>query len=130
MQIQYAKKHLFFLLFIVCFSVNAQNRGLTNTSVSKYAKMNSTDIDAVHWTNGFWNERYAIIKDTMIQSMWHTLKDADLSHAYRNFEIAAGQCDGTHSGPPFHDGDFYKFFEGVASVYAQTKDPKLDKMMD
>jgi uncharacterized protein len=132
MQMQYAKKHFFFLFlfFIFCFSVNAQNRGLTNTSVSKYAKMNSTDIDAVHWTNGFWNERYAIIKDTMIQSMWRTLKDADLSHAYRNFEIAAGQCDGTHSGPPFHDGDFYKFFEGVASVYAQTKDPKLDKMMD
>ena len=66
----------------------------------------------------------------MIQSMWHTLNNAELSHSYRNFEIAAGTCDGTHCGPPFHDGDFYKFFEGVASVYAQTKDPKLDKMMD
>lgn len=126
-------KKTFLLLLIIAtasVSLSAQNRGLTNTSASKYAKMSSVDIDAVHWTNGFWNERYAIIKDTMIQSMWHTLKDADLSHAYRNFEIAAGNCDGTHVGPPFHDGDFYKFFEGVASVYAQTKDPKLGKMMD
>ncbi|MFT3751534.1 MAG: glycoside hydrolase family 127 protein [Paludibacter sp.] len=123
-----------FLTAFVCIigfgTTHAQNRGLTNTSASKYAKMSSVDIDAVHWTNGFWNERYAIIKDTMIQSMWHTLKDADLSHAYRNFEIAAGHCDGTHIGPPFHDGDFYKFFEGVAFVYAQTHDPKLGKMMD
>lgn len=126
----FMKQLLYILLLISAICLNAQNRGLTNTSVSKFSKMQSTDIDAVHWTNGFWNERYAIIKDTMIQSMWHTLKDADLSHSFRNFEIAAGQCNGTHCGPPFHDGDLYKFFEGVASVYAQTKDPKLDKMMD
>lgn len=118
------------VLFVGNLTLNSQNRGITNTSASKYVKMNSTDIDAVHWTNGFWNERYAIIKDTMIQSMWHTMKNTDLSHAFRNFEIAAGNTDGTHCGPPFHDGDFYKFLEGVASVYAQTKDPKLDKMMD
>ncbi|MEZ5005865.1 MAG: glycoside hydrolase family 127 protein [Bacteroides graminisolvens] len=33
-------------------------------------------------------------------------------------------------GPPFHDGDFYKWLEGVASVYAVTKDPKLNTLMD
>ena len=119
-----------FLIALVSMSVVAQNRGLTNTSVSKYTKMSSANIDAVHWTNGFWGERFGVFKDTMIFSMWRTLKDADLSHAYRNFEIAAGQCNGTHCGPPFHDGDFYKFLEAVAVVYAQTKDPKLDKMMD
>jgi DUF1680 family protein len=119
-----------FLITLVSVSVVAQNRGLTNTSVSKYTKMSSANIDAVHWTNGFWGERFGVFKDTMIISMWRTLKDADLSHAYRNFEIAAGQCNGTHCGPPFHDGDFYKFLEAVAVIYAQTKDPKLDKMMD
>ena len=119
-----------FLITLVSVSVVAQNRGLTNTSVSKYTKMSSANIDAVHWTNGFWGERFGVFKDTMIFSMWRTLKDADLSHAYRNFEIAAGQCSGTHCGPPFHDGDFYKFLEAVAVIYAQTKDPKLDKMMD
>ena len=126
-------KKIFFISFLIALvsvSVVAQNRGLTNTSVSKYTKMSSANIDAVHWTNGFWGERFGVFKDTMIFSMWRTLKDADLSHAYRNFEIAAGQCNGTHCGPPFHDGDFYKFLEAVAVIYAQTKDPKLDKMMD
>lgn len=118
------------VMILVFVSISAQNRGLTNTSASKYTKMSSTNIDAVHWTNGFWGERFGVFKDTMIFSMWRTLKDADLSHAYRNFEIAAGQCNGTHCGPPFHDGDFYKFLEAVAVIYAQTKDPKLDKMMD
>src|SRR5690606_41590540 len=33
-------------------------------------------------------------------------------------------------GPSFHDGDFYKIMEGMASVYATTKDKKLDKQMD
>lgn len=118
------------LIFLGTIHAFAQTRGVTNTSVSQFAKMTSTNINAVKWTNGFWAERYAIISDTMIMSMWNTLKDADLSHAFRNFEIAAGECNGTHCGPPFHDGDFYKFFEGVASVYAVTKNPKLDKMMD
>jgi len=118
------------LIFLGTIHAFAQTRGVTNTSVSQFTKMTSTNVDAVKWTNGFWAERYAVISDTMIMSMWNTLKDADLSHAFRNFEIAAGECDGTHCGPPFHDGDFYKFFEGVASVYAVTKNPKLDKMMD
>lgn len=124
------KRILLLFVIILFVSAQAQNRGLTNTSQSTFSRLYSPDIDAVHWTNGFWNERFAVIRDTMIMSMWHTLKDENLSHAFRNFEIAAGQCIGTHCGPPFHDGDFYKFFEGLASVYAQTKDPKLGKMMD
>lgn len=124
------KKAFLFLALMVCIGISAQQRGMTNTSASKFAKMTSTDIDAVHWTNGFWSERFNVFKDTMILNMWKTLKDEELSHSFKNFEIAAGQCSGTHCGPPFHDGDFYKFFEGVASIYAQTKDPKLDKMMD
>lgn len=128
---KFIMKHLLYILFFfMTLSLSAQKNGLTNTSQSKNAKMVSTNIDAVKWTNGFWHERFDVFKDTMILSMWKTLNDADLSHSFRNFEIAAGQCDGTHCGPPFHDGDFYKFFEGVASVYAQTKDTRLDKMMD
>ena len=122
-------------LFVICIiivstTLVSQNSGLTNTSTSKYAKMNSTNIDAVHWTNGFWAERYTIFKDTMILSMWKTLDNPDISHSYRNFEVAAGEIEGDHWGPPFHDGDFYKWLEGVASVYAVTKDPKLDALMD
>jgi DUF1680 family protein len=53
-----------------------------------------------------------------------------ITHAYANFEIAAGLMNGKHSGPSFHDGDFYKILEGMAAVYAVTKDPKLETQMD
>jgi DUF1680 family protein len=126
------KKHSLLLIFLLVAGnlVYTQNRGLTNTFASKYAKMTSTDIDGVKWTNGFWAERFSVFKDTMILSMWKTLDNPDISHSYRNFEVAAGDVEGEHWGPPFHDGDFYKWLESVASIYAITKDPKLDALMD
>ena len=66
----------------------------------------------------------------MLPQLWRIYNDKATSHAFANFEIAAGLDTGSHSGPPFHDGDFYKLLEGVAAVYAMTKDPKLDSMMD
>ena len=110
--------------------VAAQQNGLTDTSKSQYAKMVNTPVDAVCWTDGFWGDRFNVYSNTSLQSMWETWNNPDISHGFRNFEIAAGVCDGNHWGPPFHDGDMYKWFEGVASVYAVTKDPELDKLMD
>ena len=52
------------------------------------------------------------------------------SHGFRNFEVAAGTVKGKHHGPPFHDGDMYKWLEACAAVYAVTKDPKIDALMD
>jgi len=106
------------------------SKSLADDSNSKYAKVWNTDMDAVKWTNGFWADRFNISKDTMIFDMWRVLKDPKISHAYRNFEIAAGVQQGEHFGPPFFDGDFYKWFESVAAVYSITHDPKLDKLMD
>lgn len=108
----------------------AQNNGLTDMSRSRYARMMNTGIDAVHWTDGFWAERFDVFSRTSLQSMWNTWNTPEVSHGFRNFEIAAGICEGEHWGPPFHDGDMYKWMEGVASVYAVNKDPELDKLMD
>lgn len=124
------KKIFPFILIIICVNNFSQNRGITNTSVSKFTKMIATDVDAVHFTSGFWAERHYIFKDTMILSMWKTLNDTTLSHSFQNFQVAAGELTGRHHGPPFHDGDFYKWLEAAASVYAVTKDPKLDALMD
>ena len=128
----FSMKKLLLLIFLVNFLcvITAQNRGLTNTSTSKFARMTATDVDAVHWNKGFWAERFDIYKDTMILSMWKTFNDTTLSHSFQNFEVAAGELKGVHHGPPFHDGDFYKWLEAVASVYAVTKEPKLDQLMD
>jgi DUF1680 family protein len=63
---------------------------------------------------------------------WETIDAMGLhgSNGFRNFEVAAGTVKGKHHGPPFHDGDMYKWLEACATVYAITKDPKLDALMD
>jgi DUF1680 family protein len=66
----------------------------------------------------------------MIPAMWKILSDDSLSHAFANFRIAAGLQKGEHSGPPFFDGDFYKWLESAASVFAATRDPALGALMD
>lgn len=126
-------KQIKLLLLLASASVTgalAQSNGLTDMSQSRFAKMANTGIGAVHWTDGFWGDRFQVFSRTSLQSMWNTWNAPEISHGFRNFEIAAGVCKGEHWGPPFHDGDMYKWMEGVASVYAVNKDPELDKLMD
>lgn len=126
-------KSLKLLLFILCFvrfDVCAQSGGLVDMDHSRFAKMTNTGIGTVHWTGGFWGDRFAVFSGTSLQSMWNTWNNPAVSHGFRNFEIASGALQGEHWGPPFHDGDLYKWLEGVAAVYAVNKDPKLDKLMD
>jgi DUF1680 family protein len=126
-------KKMFFTglsLMLIDASTQAQQHALMNTSASPYAKLQSVDMGAVSWTDGFWAERFQVCKDSMIPQLWKVYTTADISHAYKNFEIAAGLDTGSHMGPSFHDGDFYKTLEAVASMYASTKDKKLDLMMD
>ncbi len=108
----------------------AQSGGLTDMSNSEYAKMANTPLGATRWTGGFWGERFNVYSNTSLQSMWDTWNDPNVSHGFRNFEIAAGTCQGEHWGPPFHDGDMYKWLEAVAAVYAVNKSPELDALMD
>ena len=121
---------LLFVLSLSAPSLLAQQSALVNTSGSAHAVLQGVNMGDVQWTSGFWAERFAVCKDSMVPHLWNTYNDAHVSHAFKNFEIAAGLDTGSHSGPPFHDGDFYKLLEGVAGLYAVTKDPKLDAMMD
>jgi DUF1680 family protein len=121
---------LFTCLCLFTLLVNAQQKGLTNTSASKFAVFQSPNMEDVRWTGGFWGERFEVCRTSMIPHIWDTYNDANVSHAFKNFEIAAGLDTGRHKGPSFHDGDFYKVMEGVANMYAITKDKKLDDMMD
>jgi uncharacterized protein len=108
-----------------------RERGITNTSQSPFAKLQSTALDATVWdSKGFWGERFDVCKDTMLLQLWKIFDDPQLSHAFRNFEIAAGLEKGVHKDPPFYDGDMYKWFEGCCAVYAITKDPQLKALMD
>ena len=87
-------------------------------------------MKAVTWTNGFWADRFKVATETMVPNMWAIYNDPKISHAFKNFEIAAGLDTGSHKGPSFHDGDYYKTLEAMASLYASTGDPALLQKMD
>ncbi|WP_462251853.1 aceric acid hydrolase [Ferruginibacter sp.] len=120
---------LVYCSIIFCAFASAQN-GLVNTMQSPHAKLNSVGISDVQWTKGFWAERFAVCKDSMVPHLWATYTSKDMCYAFQNFRVAAGLDSGRFRGPSFHDGDFYKTLEAVAALYASTKDKKLDAMMD
>lgn len=109
--------------------VMAQKNGITDTQKSKYAVVSSTPVSAVKWNGGFWGERFGVFSGTSVQSMWETWK-SDKGHGWNNFLIAAGEKKGKRHGPPFHDGDMYKWLEALTAVYAVNKDPEVGKIMD
>ncbi|RXK86708.1 aceric acid hydrolase [Filimonas effusa] len=121
---------LFITGTIILSASSFAQKGLTNTSASPYAKLNSVDMGAVQWTKGFWAERFDVCRTAMVPHLWETYHNAELCHSFKNFEIAAKLDTGSFIGPSFHDGDFYKTLEAVAGMYAAVKDPALDKMMD
>lgn len=128
------QKNVLLAFFLIgLFPLNrlqAQNKGLVNTSKSTYAKLSGLDIEDVKWTKGFWADRFRVCRDSMVPNIWNVYTDANISHAYKNFEIAAGLDTGSHKGPSFHDGDFYKTMEAVVTMYAISRDKKLDEMLD
>ncbi len=117
-------------LFFISAGVLAQNKGLVANSESPYSKLQSVGLQDVKWTNGFWKEQFDVETKNTLPYMWDLYHNDSISHAYKNFEIAAGLSKGAFKGPSFHDGDFYKIFEGMAATYAVTKDKKLDAEMD
>lgn len=108
-------------------------------SRSQQAKMQNLPMGTVRWTGGFWGDVFDTMHSSGVWEMWNTWntpwetldKDGKHgSHGFRNFEVAAGTVKGKHHGPPFHDGDMYKWLEACAAVYAVTKDARLDALMD
>ena len=108
-------------------------------SRSKQAQMQNLPMGATRWTGGFWGDVFDVMHGTAVWEMWNTwntpweVLDKDGkhgSHGFANFQVAAGTIQGKHHGPPFHDGDMYKWLEACAAVYAITKDGELDELMD
>lgn len=110
------------------YGVEAQAQ-MTNTAQSSHAVMTGVPLSSVQWTDGFWAQRFGVFSQTSVKSMWQTWQTKE-GKGYTNFLIAAGEQQGEHHGPPFHDGDMYKWIEAVASVYAVTHDAELADIMD
>lgn len=115
------KRILLYLSFFVC--------SFPFSSADAQQTIRNVPLTSVQWTNGFWAERFDVLSKTSVQSMWQTWQSKE-GKGFNNFLIAAGEMQGEHHGPPFHDGDMYKWLEAVASVYAVTHDAELDAIMD
>lgn len=104
--------------------------GLTDTSKSPYVRMRSVGLNEVSWGKGFWGERFAVVKEAMLPTMWEIMRGTHHSHFVENLRIAAGLSEGKHRGAPWNDGDLYKWMEGAAAVYALTRDEAIDRTLD
>jgi DUF1680 family protein len=104
--------------------------GLADTSMSPHAVVRSVGLGDVRWTTGLLADRFARCRETMVPNLWEVMKGPEPSQFYRNFQIAAGLTEGRHRGPSWNDGDFYKWLESAAAVFAVTKDADLDRQMD
>lgn len=128
-------KHTLFTLHFSLFALllpsaaKAQQHGLVDMHASKQAVMSNTALGATQWTGGFWKERFDTFHHTSIPSMFETWKSKE-GKGWNNFLVAAQKIEGEHHGPAFHDGDMYKWCESLAAVYAVTKDPAIDAIMD
>lgn len=118
------------LIILLVFQLSAQEKGLVNTSKSPYAKLSSVNMTDVNWTNGFWAERFHVCEHSMVPHMMDMYMNDSISHGFANFEIAAGLKHGTHIGPPFHDGDFYKMLEALIMVNSMNPDKQTEQKID
>lgn len=125
------KSLIFNLLVYLCFlPAQAQKGGLLQDNNSAYAKLKNVNIGDVKWTSGFWADKFETVHKVGVPSMWHTLEDPNISHAFTNFLVAAGLENGEFKGWWWLDGDLYKWVEAASAVYAVTKDENLDSLLD
>jgi uncharacterized protein len=87
-------------------------------------------IADARWTAGLWADRFAACRAATLPSMAQVMEGTERSQFLHNFRVAAGLAEGKHRGPPWNDGDCYKWLEAAAAVYAVTRGPALDRRMD
>ena len=100
---------------------------MTNTTTTGAgAALKPLHASAIRWSGGFWGEELERTREVTVPSMWRSLSDPDVSPGWRNFLIAAGEVEGVHEGPPFLDGDLYKWLEAAISLLETSPDPGLE----
>ena len=94
------------------------------------AVLRPAEMTSVRWTRGFWADRYALCRDTVVPEMKKALLAPENAACLTNFRIGAGLEKGPHQGTYWGDGDCYKWIEAMAWLYAIDRDPALDREMD
>jgi DUF1680 family protein len=96
------------------------------TRAGRHAALSPLGPANLRWSGGFWGEELERTREITVPSIWRSLSDPDVSPGWRNFLIAAGEAEGVHGGPPFLDGDLYKWLEAAISLLETGPDPRLE----
>jgi DUF1680 family protein len=128
----------FFSIFWLTFSLisgfaqSAKNEIFSDryySTCSPYVKLLEIPIEDIILAEGFWAQKFNLIKEVTIPKMFEYMHSDSSSH-WRNFLIAAEKMEGEWFGRYWNDGDFYKWLESVVYVYQVTKDTEYDRLMD
>lgn len=95
------------------------------TATRAHARLRPLGAESAQWSSGFWGGVHERTRDVTIPQIWSSLSDPAVSPGLTNFRIAAGLEPGTHLGPPFMDGDFYKWLEAAIARLETDPDPEL-----
>lgn len=93
-------------------------------------RLRALDARTASWSSGFWHAVQRRTLVTSIPDMWRALSDPAVSPALENFRIAAGLAVGEHAGPPFMDGDLYKWLEAAVIRLELGPDPELAETVE
>lgn len=102
----------------------------SSTPKSTHAKLSALDAESLTWSGGFWGTELERTRAVTVPSIWRSLSDPAVSPGWRNFLIAAGDAEGAHDGPPFLDGDLYKWLEGAISLLETHRDAELETLVN
>lgn len=94
------------------------------------AALQPLDASGAAWDHGFWGAVRERTAATTIPSIWASLRDPAVSPGLRNFRIAAGLEPGEHTGPPFMDGDLYKWLEAAVARLETQPDEALAALVE
>jgi DUF1680 family protein len=108
----------------------AASKAVVDASASPHVKFRPIDLDAARWVGGFWGERWELNRRVTVPTMKQVMELPNNSATFQNLRVAAGEIPGKFFGNDWSDGDCYKWIEAAASVFAQTRDPELDRQMD
>lgn len=100
------------------------------TTTSPHAVLHPLDAASARWSSGFWGAVQERTFGSTVPTIWTSLSDDGVSPGLRNFRIAAGLDDGEHQGPPFMDGDFYKWLEAAIAQLEVTADAALGAQVE
>lgn len=100
------------------------------TTTSPHAPLRPLHAAEARWSSGFWGSVQHRTFASTVPSIGASLSDATISPGLRNFRIAAGLEEGAHDGPPFMDGDFYKWLEAAIAQLEVAPNEALAREVD